>query len=133
MGPVRPVSGGKVAGPRAARRGGAFSVPGDAQAAPVSVPSAPGALGGLLALQESLAPEPAESRARRRASAALRELTGMQFELLGGEADPARLGRLLTLAEAEAEGAEPALASILRDIALRARIELARRRVGSRV
>lgn len=131
MGPVRPVSGGSVAGPRAVRRAGRFALPEEAQAASISGPSAPGALGGLLALQESLAPEPAESRARRRASAALRELTGMQLEMLGGAADPARLGRLSVLSEAEAESAEPALASILQDIALRARIELARHRRAS--
>ncbi len=127
MGPVRPVSGGNVGAPRAVRRGSGFTLPGEAQAASVSGAAMTGALGGLLALQESLLPEPAESRARRRASAALKELTGLQLELLGGAPDPARLARLQALAEAEAEGADPALATILQEVALRARIELARR------
>jgi hypothetical protein len=134
MGPVRPVSGGSITGPRAVRRGRGFALPEEeSAAASVSGPAIAGPLGGLLALQESMAPEPAESRARRRASAALRELTGLQLELLGGAADPARLARLQALAEAEAEGTDPALVAILQQVALRARIELARRRSASAV
>jgi hypothetical protein len=120
-----------MAGKRVARRGGGFALQGESAAAPLGGAAAAGPLGGLLALQEAVAPEPAERRARRRASAALSELTGLQLELLGGTPDPARLARLQQLAELEAAGADPLLAAVLREVALRARVELARRRFGS--
>jgi hypothetical protein len=129
MGPVRAVGAAAVSGgARAVRRGGGFGLPAEVATASLAAaaPSAP--LGGLLALQEDAAPEPAEARARRRAGAALRELAGLQLELLGGNADPDRLARLQRLAEAEAEDAEPGLAALLQEVALRARVELARRR-----
>ena len=132
MGPVRPVLGGAISGPRTVRRGGGFALPSEAATAQVGGLASAGPLGGLLALQESMTPEPADQRARRRASKALRELTGLQLELLGDSPDQARLARLQSLAEEEAEGAEPALAALLQEVALRARIELARRHRLSR-
>ena len=67
-----------------------------------------------------------DAAARRRAASILDELQGLQAELLGGRADPARLARLAALQSGE-EGADPALREAVRAIALRARIELARR------
>ncbi|MBR0673767.1 flagellar assembly protein FliX, partial [Neoroseomonas soli] len=81
---------------------------------------------GLLALQEAGPVAERDARARRRGDALLRELSGLQAELLAGRVDPARLQALAALAEGES-AADPALAAAVAAIALRARIELARR------
>jgi hypothetical protein len=132
MGPLRPVGGGLVRGARAPRAAGGFAVPDGAAAPAVAATGAATALGGLLALQQAESREPAEQRARRHAAAALRDLAGLQAELLGAGADPARRARLEALALDTAEDGEtsvpPALAEILAEVRLRARVELARRR-----
>jgi hypothetical protein len=56
----------------------------------------------------------------------LRELKALQLELLEGRADPARLQELIRLTQGEIP-ADPGLAEALEAIALRARLELARR------
>lgn len=138
LGPVGPgaVQGGATG--RARRRGGGFALSAGAGdsvaeggAAEAGQASAAGPIGGLLALQESGAqaqPEGAEARARRRAGLALDELSGMQIDLLRGSGDPGRLERLAALAEEGGESLPPALAEMVAQVRLRARVELARRR-----
>jgi hypothetical protein len=82
-----------------------------------------------MALQEA---EDAAARDRRGAARArdmLKELSAMQAEMLRGAAEPGRLERLVRLVEGEAPS-DPVLADALAGIALRARIELARRSVA---
>ncbi len=81
----------------------------------------------LLAAQENGGRGGRDAAARRRASSILDELQGLQTELLGGRSDPARLARLAALQAGE-EGADPGLREAVRAVALRARIELERRR-----
>jgi Class II flagellar assembly regulator len=89
--------------------------------------SATAAVGlSLLAVQENDGRTGRDAAARRRAASILEELQGLQAELLGGRSDPARLARLAALQSGE-EGADPGLRKAVRAIALRARIELARR------
>lgn len=112
-----------------ARRGRAaagFALPGAAPQA-AAAPAAGIGLAGLLAVPESAGPAPAE-RAIRRAEAALAELGGLQLDLLRGGADPARLLRLAALAESPEALADPALREAVQGVALRVRVELARRR-----
>lgn len=72
--------------------------------------------------------EEGDARARRHATAMLDALGELQLALLEDTGDPARLLRLKDLAEAAvARTADPALASIVAAVALRLRIELARR------
>jgi hypothetical protein len=94
--------------------------------------SAATAVGGLslLAAQEGGGRAGRDAAARRRASSILDELQGLQAELLGGRPDPSRLARLAALQSGE-EGADPGLREAVRAVALRARIELARRGPGT--
>ncbi|HYI84592.1 MAG TPA: flagellar assembly protein FliX [Acetobacteraceae bacterium] len=96
-------------------------------AAETAAASATAAVGlSLLAVQENGGRTGRDAAARRRAASILDELQGLQAELLGGRTDPARLARLAALQDGE-EGTDPALREAVRAIALRARIELARR------
>jgi hypothetical protein len=96
-------------------------------AAETAAASATAAVGlSLLAMQENGGRTGRDAAARRRAASILDELQGLQADLLGGRADPARLARLAALQSGE-EGADPALREAVRAIGLRARIELARR------
>jgi hypothetical protein len=124
-------AGARAAGSRSA--GGGFSVGGTAgangaAAAATGAASAAAAVGGsLLAVQETGDRAGRDAAARRRGHAILDELRGLQAELLGGRApDPARLARLAASGAGE-EGADPGLREAVRAVALRARIELARR------
>ena len=113
---------------RGMRRMGGFALPaGDAAAEPRSVGAA-NQVSALLSLQEQ-APVPVKpDRALARADLILDELHGLQLDLLRGRADPDRLARLAALAESETAPADPALREALSQVALRARVELARRR-----
>jgi hypothetical protein len=110
---------------RAARSAGGFALP--AETGGAAPASAAASVGTLFALQEQRPVQPAGERARRRAGAMLDELRQLQLELLRGAADPARLERLAALNVAGGAG-DPVVA----EIALRARVELARRRVALR-
>jgi hypothetical protein len=124
--------GGGIAAPRrGARREGAFALPSGSAAAEARAASAAVEISGLLSLQEQPAPARLEG-AMRRAEAALDELRGMQLDLLRGQDDPERLARLAALSDSEAVKADPVLREVLSAIALRARVELARRRVALR-
>jgi hypothetical protein len=127
---VRGVTPGTTTAPgRSAKAAGGFRLPGGAGAAKEAgatggIAAAGGA--GLLALQESDSPEQRNDRGRRRARAMLETLESLQLAMLDGSADSATLARLAALTEGEAP-ADPALAEIVGEVALRARIELARR------
>jgi len=114
-----------MAGGRPARAG-AFRLPGHAAEATAAELARSVSPLGLMALQEA---EDAASRNRRGAARArdlLRELSALQAGLLGGGSDSAGLQRIASLAEGEAPP-DPALADTLAGIALRARVELAKR------
>ncbi len=81
---------------------------------------------GLLQVQELAPAGERNARAFRRGEDMLRELKALQLELLEGRADPARLQELIRLTQGE-KPADPGLAEALEAIALRARLELARR------
>ena len=120
---------GSPAAPRRASRGGTFALPAEAKETAANGAAAPAA--GLLALQDAASIAGDDERARRRAAAALDDLRGLQLDLLGGAPDPARLARLTALADGLDAAADPALREALGGIALRARLELARRRGAS--
>jgi hypothetical protein len=134
MGPLRPTKFSGVSAGRPRRGGGGFALPGDAvDAGAPPERAATAAIGALLALQDDSAaslPEPPASRARRRASQALEEMRGLQLDLLRGTADPARLERLERLAAEAPAGLEPELDGLVRQVRLRARLEIARRTVA---
>ncbi|MFN8983954.1 MAG: flagellar assembly protein FliX [Alphaproteobacteria bacterium] len=85
---------------------------------------------GLLAVQELAPAGERDARAFRRGEDMLKELKALQLELLEGRADPARLQELARLTEGE-KPADPGLAEAVEAIALRARLELARRGIES--
>ena len=89
-----------------------------------------GGLAALLATQELADPQLRDRAARRHAAVTLDTLARLQAALLGGDADAQAageaLGRLAALA-AQPAPADPGLAAITRAVAVRARVELARR------
>ena len=108
------------AGQGAAPAGG-FRIPERASAiAPAALPATEAA--GLLVAIAS----PRDHLARRRGRALLRGLDDLQRDLLAGTANPDVMRGLAGLLEGE-DGDDPELAESLRALALRARIELARR------
>jgi len=113
-----------------ATRGAGFRVPAEAREAGGAAAAAPAAPVGLMALQEADDAAARDRRGAGRARDLLRELAGIQADLLRGGADPERLERLARLAEGEAPP-DPVLADALAGIALRARVELARRGVAA--
>ncbi len=88
--------------------------------------AAPMALAGMLALQEAEGSAVGDRAARRHGQALLSRLTRLQRALLAGPADPGLLDELARLVEAQPPAADPALAGVLRAIAVRVRVELAR-------
>ncbi len=131
---IRGIGAGAAARGRGVRGGtGGFRVGGGAAAAAgtqaAESPAAASAI-GLLALQETAPAAERDARARRRGDAMLRELAALQRDLLAGRADAGRLHVLAELAAGEA-AADPALAEAVDAIALRVRIELARRETAA--
>jgi hypothetical protein len=116
--PAAPASGGQVAGPAG------FRVPAPASngAAVATTALAGAAMAGLVGATAS----PRDQLARRRGGALLRGLDGLQRDILAGKANPAVMQQLAGLLEGE-DGEDPALADTLQGLALRARIELAKR------
>ncbi|MDB5317238.1 MAG: hypothetical protein JWO24_3082 [Rhodospirillales bacterium] len=88
------------------------------------VVAAPAGL-SLLALQENSAVAERDLRARSRGLALIAALAALQAGLLRGVIDAALPARLAALSEGEA-ASDPALAALLAEATLRARIELAR-------
>jgi hypothetical protein len=108
---------------------GGFAVGRSGSEAPAEVASAAvaGAVGlGLLALQEGGDRAARDQAARRRAESILKELQGLQRDLLHDGPDMKRLERLAAYETGEA-GADPLLRDAVEAIVLRARVELARR------
>ncbi|MGG5808787.1 flagellar assembly protein FliX [Falsiroseomonas sp. CW058] len=118
-----------MAPPRRGGRAGGFGLPSSAPESQAAAAMAAVAPPSLLGLQEAGAVAPDAGRAGRQAAAVLDELRGMQLDLLSGEADLGRLSRLAALAAGLRTVAGPALDATLAGVALRARLEIARRRV----
>ena len=122
---------GLAALPRAGSPASGFAVPGEASpSSPVSaLQPAQGAvaLSGLLALQEAGAEAPRDRAARRRGQDILAALAALQRALLAGEGPEDTLARLAALTADLPRALDPHLDRILAAIALRARVEMARR------
>jgi hypothetical protein len=121
------IQGGPAPARRVARGAGGFALPAAAGATEAAGLAPASAVSALLALQERPAEGGSGEQARSRGEAALDELRGLQLDLLRGRDDPARLERLARLAEPGGGIEDPALRGTLAGIALRARVELARR------
>lgn len=97
------------------------------RAVAIAGPAAVSSVDALVALQ---AVEDTTERRRRaidQGSDVLESLDELKIALLSGQATPARLARLKAIVERYEEGVEdPGLAEILRQIDLRARVELAK-------
>ncbi|MBN9562574.1 MAG: hypothetical protein J0H14_17880 [Alphaproteobacteria bacterium] len=109
---------------------GGFSLAaGAASQAGAAAGAVPVSLGAMLALQEAGA-EPARDRAaRRHGQAMLQLLAALQRAMLAGEGGgEAELTRLASLATEVPLASDPALRQAVAAIALRASVELARRR-----
>ena len=122
--------------PRRAGRPGAFGEVLSGVAAHPPAAGAAGAVPGTAAVAVG-APAPHDPRAgprrreaRRRVGLALADLEGLQRDLLEGRTDRARLARIVALAAAVPAGEDVPLVQLADEIALRARIELARAEVA---
>jgi len=104
-----------------------FRLPAAGDASTASPASAPAGLDGMLALQEREADAARDRGARRHGQSLLRELAALQRALLGDAGDAACLQRLAALGRATPDAADPGLAAIVRSLAVRAAVELARR------
>jgi hypothetical protein len=105
-----------------------------ASAAAVRAPAgatAPGALLGLLAVQEAEGDAVRDRDARKRGRQMLDELARLQRALLSGRLDPSSLHALAALAGDPADAADPAISAVVRAVAVRARVELARLRAAA--
>jgi hypothetical protein len=113
---------------RPAVRGAGFSVPssGHAEVAAASTAVAEVSLGGMLALQEAESGAVRDREARRRANEMLVELARLQRALLDGRRDLGALRRLADLAGDVPAAADLQLRQAVAEVALRARVELAR-------
>jgi Class II flagellar assembly regulator len=128
---------GRPGSPRPARRDsgtgqGRFSVSFGAAVTPATArgvaPASATRLEGMLALQEG-EPETVEDRAaRRRGHDLLAALAKLQAGILAGQSEPKLLQSLAALASDLPVATAPALRDALGAIAVRARVELARRR-----
>ena len=107
-----------------------FFVPeaaGPDQAGAAAAPAAT-SLGSMLALQEAGGEAVADREARRHGNDKLAALAELQRALLGGGDDGMALQRLADLAAAVPPASDPRLAALISAIALRVRVEMARRR-----
>ena len=121
-GPVRPARRQPVGG-----RGGFLVSTGTAESTAATTGMAASDLTGLLTLQEH-DPEDRRNRdASRRCSDLLKALAELQRSLLGGPDGPESLAQLAALVGTVPDAANPQLAVLARMIALRARVEIARR------
>jgi hypothetical protein len=109
---------------------GGFSLGAGAPAAAgTASPASPVSLGSMLALQEAGAEPVRDRAARRHGHAMLRLLAALQRAMLGaGGGDGAELDRLAALSAEIPAASDPGLRQVVAAIALRASIELARRR-----
>lgn len=109
-----------------------FSVPSqgsDATSTSSTVPSGVAgvqSLDAILALQSVDNPEDRERRAVRHGHDLLDQLEALRADLLAGHVSPQRVGSLLSLVRAKQAADDPKLVVLIDDIALRARVELAK-------
>ena len=120
-----------VAGRSGARgaSGADFVVGGQAAAnrsAAVAMPTGVSGIEGLLALQAVGDPLERRRRTVRRGQGLLDQLESLRRDLLVGRVDPARLDGMLDILAEARERDEPGLDSLLDDIELRVRVELAK-------
>jgi hypothetical protein len=108
-------------------RGAGFRLPYEHTEAPAAA-AAPAevTLGGMLALQEAESGAVRDREARRRGQEMLAALTRLQRALLDGNRDLPGLRGLAVLVENMPQAADPGLRQALAEVALRARVELAR-------
>ncbi len=113
--------------------GGRFSVPTDG-GAPSRTQSAEGIASlcydGLLALQQEPDPREQDRRATRHGEAMLVELGALQRAMLGGGDPTEALRKLTELADAIPAATDPRLQALIGAIALRGRLQLARRQTA---
>lgn len=120
-----------VAGRTAARgaAGGDFVIVGPAGAGrsiATAMPTGVSGIEGLLALQAVGDPLDRRRRKVRRGQGLLDQLESLRHDLLVGRVSPARLDAMLDLLAEARERDEPELDSLLDDIELRVRVELAK-------
>jgi len=84
-------------------------------------------LDAMLALQEQAADATRDRQARQHGQALLQALAALQHAMLAGGAETESLQRLAALIAACPAATDPALASIIAGLSLRAQVELARR------
>lgn len=87
----------------------------------------PAVAAGMLALQETAVEAPPDRAARRHGRAMLAALSCLQCALLDAGDSEAALDELAMLAEEMPCASDPGLAAALHAVALRTRVELARR------
>jgi hypothetical protein len=115
---------------RAGAGGAGFNVgSGVETSAGPSAAAAAAGLDGLLLLQEVENAPARDRRARQHGRALLDALARLQLSLLGDDPDDGALERLAALVEHAPEAADPGLRDVLAAVALRAHVELARRKV----
>lgn len=126
------VSGVRRAGPAAVggsrpKSVGGFAVALDQPVAASGAMAAGAVHPSILALQEAAAETVGDREAKRHGQAMLKSLAALQHEWLRASGSPhAALQELSALVESVPEATSPPLAALLRAVALRARIELAR-------
>jgi hypothetical protein len=90
-------------------------------------------LESMLALQAVDDAAERDRVARKRGTAMLAALTGLQKATLAGDEPSLALNALNELTAGGAAAADPGLAAVLREVELRARVEIARRRGMGRI
>ncbi|MBO6673983.1 MAG: flagellar assembly protein FliX [Rhizobiales bacterium] len=129
-GPKSSASVGKSRKSGEAARG--FVVPSQGSSATSSAASSSAGIAGvqsldaILALQSVDNAEDRERRAVRHGHDLLDQLEALRADLLAGQISPQRVGALLSLIRAKQAAEDPKLAALIDDIALRARVELAK-------
>ena len=107
---------------------GRFAVPKPADRPQGPAPTtAASPLDAMLALQEQAADPTRDRQARQHGQALLQALAALQHAMLAGGVETGPLERLAALAGAYPPAADPALATIIAGLSLRAQVELARR------
>jgi hypothetical protein len=109
-----------------------FVVPSQGSSATASSASSSAGMAGvqsldaILALQSVDNQEDRERRAVRHGHDLLDQLEALRADLLAGQISPQRVNALLSLIRAKQAAENPELAALIDDIALRARVELAK-------
>ena len=111
---------------------GGFSLPEPGQSSASSASTATSAASGVQSLDAILTLQSVDNnedrarRAVRHGHDLLDQLEALRADLLAGHISPQRVGALLSLVRAQQGADDPALARLINDISLRARVELAK-------